>query len=91
MSSKFNILIPGSFKPVHSGHIHMIKNYLLNPERDTNVYLFISDKERDGVSIETTIDFLNKIFSGEKNLKIIPCHGSPIKAIYNSTSTKEFG
>ena len=37
------------------------------------------------------IDFLNKIFSGEKNLKIVPCHGSPIKAIYNSTSTKEFG
>ena len=69
----------------------MIKNYLLNPECDTNVYLFISDKERDGVSIETTIDFLNKIFSGEKNLKIIPCHGSPIKAVYNSTSTKEFG
>ena len=49
----------------------MIKNYLLSPESDASVYLFISDKERDGVSIETTIDFLNKIFSGEKNLKIV--------------------
>ena len=91
MNKKLNVLIPGSFKPVHSGHIKMIRNYLSYPSDDINVYIYVSDKSRDGLNSDTTIDFLHKVFSEYKNFKTIPCHGSPIKAVYNSTSMKDYG
>ena len=86
-------MIPGGFKPVHAGHIELIKSYLKgDPEHDTNVYVIISNKDREGLSAQTSYDFLNKIFGKFRNFHcIISPDKSPVYTVYNMTATKFFG
>lgn len=93
MKEKINIMIPGGFKPVHAGHIELIESYLKgDPEHDTNVYVIISNKDREGLSAQTSYDFLNKIFCKFRNFHcIISPDKSPVYTVYNMTATKFFG
>lgn len=93
MREKINIMVPGGFKPVHAGHIELIKSYLKgDPEHDTNVYVIISNKDREGLSAQTSYDFLNKIFGKFRNFHcIISPDKSPVYTVYNMTATKFFG
>ena len=86
-------MIPGGFKPVHAGHIELIESYLKgDPEHDTNVYVIISNKDREGLSAQTSYDFLNKIFGKFRNFHcIISPDKSPVYTVYNMTATKFFG
>lgn len=93
MREKINIMVPGGFKPVHAGHIELIESYLKgDPEHDTNVYVIISNKDREGLSAQTSYDFLNKIFGKFRNFHcIISPDKSPVYTVYNMTATKFFG
>ena len=93
MREKINIMVPGGFKPVHAGHIDLIESYLKgDPEHDTNVYVIISNKDREGLSAQTSYDFLNKIFCKFRNFHcIISPDKSPVYTVYNMTATKFFG
>jgi hypothetical protein len=93
MREKINIMVPGGFKPVHAGHIELIESYLKgDPEHDTNVYVIISNKDREGLSAQTSYDFLNKIFGKFHNFHcIISPDKSPVYTVYNMTATKLFG
>ena len=93
MREKINIMVPGGFKPVHAGHIELIKSYLKgDPEHDTNVYVIISNKDREGLSAQTSYDFLNKIFGKFHNFHcMISPDKSPVYTVYNMTATKFFG
>ena len=86
-------MVPGGFKPVHAGHIELIESYLKgDPEHDTNVYVIISNKDREGLSAQTSYDFLNKIFGKFHNFHcMISPDKSPIYTVYNMTATKFFG
>ena len=50
---QYTVLIPGGFKPPHKGHYEYIKFYLDNPDVK-EVRLYIGQKERDEICIETT-------------------------------------
>ena len=93
MRERINIMVPGGFKPVHAGHIELIESYLKgDPEHDTNVYVIISNKEREGLSAKTSYDFLNKVFCKFRNFHcIISPDKSPVYTVYNMTATKFFG
>lgn len=93
MRERINIMVPGGFKPVHAGHIELIESYLKgDPEHDTNVYVIISNKDREGLSAQTSYDFLNKIFCKFRNFHcIISPDKSPVYTVYNMTATKFFG
>ena len=93
MRERINIMVPGGFKPVHAGHIELIESYLKgDPEHDTNVYVIISNKEREGLSAKTSYDFLNKVFCKFRNFHcIISPNKSPVYTVYNMTATKFFG
>lgn len=93
MMEKINIMVPGGFKPVHAGHIRIIESYLKGyPEYETNVYVIISKKDREGLSAQTSCDFLNMIFKGFRNFHcIISQDRSPVITVYNMTATKYFG
>ena len=93
MRERINIMVPGGFKPVHAGHIELIASYLKgDPEHDTNVYVIISSKDREGLDAKTSIDFLNKVFGKFHNFHcIISPDKSPVRTAYNMTSTKLFG
>jgi nicotinamide mononucleotide adenylyltransferase len=54
---QYTVLIPGGFKPPHKGHYDYIKFYLDNPDV-TEVRLYIGQKERDEISLETTEEML---------------------------------
>lgn len=93
MRERINIMVPGGFKPVHAGHIQLIESYLKgDPEHDTNVYVIISNKDREGLSAQTSYDFLNKVFCKFRNFHcIISPDKSPVYTVYNMTATKFFG
>ena len=93
MRERINIMVPGGFKPVHAGHIELIESYLKgDPEHDTNVYVIISNKDREGLSAQTSYDFLNKVFCKFRNFHcIISPDKSPVYTVYNMTATKFFG
>ena len=92
MKDKLNILFPGSFKPVHAGHMSLIDMYLKGDDQhDTQVYVLISGKDRDGITALSTLKFLNKIFGRFPNFHAIVTNESPVKAAYDLTATKEFG
>ena len=93
MRERINIMVPGGFKPVHAGHIELIESYLKgDPEHDTNVYVIISNKDREGLSAKTSYDFLNKVFCKFRNFHcIISPDKSPVYTVYNMTATKFFG
>ena len=62
-------MVPGGFKPVHAGHIRIIESYLKGyPEYETNVYVIISKKDREGLNAQTSCAFLNMVFNGIRNL-----------------------
>ena len=93
MRERINIMVPGGFKPVHAGHIELIESYLKgDTDHDTNVYVIISNKDREGLSAQTSYDFLNKIFGKFHNFHcMISPDKSPVYTVYNMTATKFFG
>lgn len=93
MKDVINIMVPGGFKPVHAGHIDMIKSYLDgDPDHDTNVHVIISNKCRDGITATSSYNFLTKVFEKYPNFHcMITSDKSPIYTVYNMTAMKEFG
>lgn len=92
MSNRLNILFPGAFKPVHAGHMAYMDMYLNNKkDEDVQLYVLLSSKDRDGITAESSLKFLNKIFGRFHNFHVIVTNGSPIRAAYDLTATKAFG
>lgn len=92
MGNRLNILFPGAFKPVHAGHMAYMDMYLNNKKvEDVHLYVLLSSKDRDGITAESSLRFLNKIFGRFHNFHVIVTNGSPIRAAYDLTATKAFG
>jgi len=53
-NDKFIVLIPGGFKPLTAGHLHLIASYNNNPQV-AKVVVLIGPKERDGFTREQTM------------------------------------
>ena len=84
------ILVPGSFKPLHGGHITAITKLLSSPDND--VYVLLSSKSREGFGVQPTMDLLKEVFGGYRNFhQLVSQDQSPVKMAYNITATKEFG
>ena len=58
-----NVIFIGSFSPVHDGHIHLIEEYL---KKGNNIDIIISGSPREGISPESSYNFLTKIFKNPK-------------------------
>jgi len=81
---KLHAIYPGAFKPFHDGHFLQISKYLNNEEYDTDVTIIISSAEREGITPETTKNFIDKVLGNNKFIKIIISEfPSPIKSMYN--------
>lgn len=84
----YNLLFPGAFKPFHDGHLFILLSYILNNDNINinNVYIIISPKDRDSITAETTLWFLNKIKNKLNNL--YSCNIIPIISDYPSPILK---
>lgn len=79
-----NVIFPGSFKPVHAGHILMMLSYLDSKKYDVYLTVVISKSPREGLSYENSKWFLEKYFENNKKVKIIVSEDTtPIVTTYN--------
>ena len=87
-----HVIYPGAFKPVHYGHIGLMMKYLESTEYAVKLTIVISKIPREGISAESSKWFLEQIFRGNLNVKIIISpDSSPIKTVYDMIGTKAYG
>lgn len=87
-----HVLYPGAFKPVHYGHISLMNRYLKSQEYQVKLTVIISKSPREGISAETSKWFLEQVFRGNLNVKIIISpDASPIKTVFDMITTKAYG
>ena len=79
------ILIPGSFKPFHDGHLLMIESYLKSDFKPDLIRFLISKKDRDGISAPVTLKFMKKVLKKFKDVvEVEVCDlPSPITECYD--------
>lgn len=80
--STFSIgLFPGAFKPPHKGHYDTVIKAL---KENNEVYVLVSNVDRDGISSSKSIQIWNVYNQYIKNdkLKIVLVSGSPVTLIY---------
>lgn len=89
------LLFPGGFKPFHDGHLSILKSHIFNIDNVhiDEVRIYVSYKNRDTITAESTLWFLNNIKNNLSNLyntNIIPEISnipSPIGKCYCDVST----
>ena len=87
-----HVLYPGAFKPVHCGHIGLMQKYLNSNDYNVKLTVIISKSPREGISPESSKWFLEQVFRGNLNVKImISPDPSPIKTVYDIITTKALG
>ena len=88
------LLFPGGFKPFHDGHLSILKSHIFNIDNVhiDKVYIYISPKDRESITADSTLWFLNKINRNLNNyfhIDIIPKISdipSPIAKCYNQVN-----
>lgn len=93
--SKNILLFPGGFKPFHDGHLSILKSHIFNID---NVHIdeariYISYKDRDSITADSSLWFLNNIkdkLSDLYNINIkveISEYPAPIRKCYNDVGS----
>jgi glycerol-3-phosphate cytidylyltransferase-like family protein len=77
------ILMPGGFKPLHMGHIHLFNTYLQHP-RVKEIILLIGPGVRDNITQSDAIKISNMILKGYDRIRIEEVsEPSPVSTAYN--------
>ena len=93
--SKNILLFPGGFKPFHDGHLSILKSHIFNIDNVhiDEVRIYISSKNRDNITADSTLWFLNNIkdkLSELYNVNInvgISEYPAPIRKCYNDVGS----
>lgn len=88
------LLYPGAFKPFTDGHDSIIRK-CLKIKDVSKIHIIISNKERDGITPETSFDFIYSLYKNNPRVEVsISEDASPIKTCYgivNNASKGTFG
>ena len=93
--SKNILLFPGGFKPFHDGHLSILKSHIFNIDNVhiDEVRIYISSKNRDNITADSSLWFLNNIkdkLSELYNVNINVCiseYPAPIRKCYNDVGS----
>lgn len=93
--SKNILLFPGGFKPFHDGHLSILKSHIFNIDNVhiDEVRIYISSKNRDNITADSSLWFLNNIkdkLSELYNVNInvgISEYPAPIRKCYNDVGS----
>ena len=93
--SKNILLFPGGFKPFHDGHLSILKSHIFNIDNVhiDEVRIYISSKNRDNITANSSLLFLNNIkdkLSELYNVNINVCiseYPAPIRKCYNDVGS----
>ena len=88
-------LFPGGFKPFHDGHLSILKSHIFNIDNVhiDEVRIYISSKNRDNITANSSLWFLNNIkdkLSELYNVNINVCiseYPAPIRKCYNDVGS----
>lgn len=97
--SKNILLFPGGFKPFHDGHLSILKSHIFNIDNVhiDEVRIYISSKNRDKITADSSLWFLNNIkdkLSELYNVNIIVDiseYPAPIRKCYNDVGSSSNG
>ena len=89
------LLFPGGFKPFHDGHLSILKSHIFNIDNVhiDEVRIYISSKNRDNITANSSLWFLNNIkdkLSELYNVNInvgISEYPAPIRKCYNDVGS----
>lgn len=89
------LLFPGGFKPFHDGHLSILKSHIFNIDNVhiDEVRIYISSKNRDNITANSSLWFLNNIkdkLSELYNVNINVCiseYPAPIRKCYNDVGS----
>lgn len=89
------LLFPGGFKPFHDGHLSILKSHIFNIDNVhiDEVRIYISSKNRDNITADSSLWFLNNIkdkLSELYNVNInvgISEYPAPIRKCYNDVGS----
>ena len=93
--SKNILLFPGGFKPFHDGHLSILKSHIFNIDNVhiDEVRIYISSKNRDNITADSSLWFLNNIkdkLNELYNVNINVCiseYPAPIRKCYNDVGS----
>lgn len=75
-------LYPGNFSIFHDGHASIVEK-CLKIKDITKLHIIISNKERDGITPETSFDFIYSLYKNNPRVEVsISEDASPIKTCY---------
>lgn len=91
---KHILLFPGGFKPFHDGHLSILESYISNIDNVNidEIRIYISPKDRENITADSTIQFLDLIkYNIEKKYGIvltvsISDYPSPIRKCYDDVN-----
>jgi hypothetical protein len=88
---EITVLYPGGFKPVHGGHLALIKKYIERPDVN-EVQILVGKGIRNGITQEYAVKMLEKLLEGWPKVSIITIEeNSPVLSAYNILKESHFG
>lgn len=84
------ILFPGSFKPMHGGHVHLIERYL-KLDNVNQIKVFIGSGIRDGIDNNLSFIVAQKLISNDKVSIEFSVYPTPILTSYKFIETADPG
>ena len=91
VDDRITILFPGSFKPMHIGHINLIARYAKHNEVK-EVKVLIGPGVRDGIDQTLSVDIAKKLLSHLQNVSVeAVTYPSPVLTAYKYIETAEAG
>jgi len=75
------VLLPGGYKPPHGGHLHIANQYAAHPEV-SQVLVFVSPKEREGVTQKQSLMVLKTLKLNPKIKVMASAYESPVQTAY---------
>lgn len=93
VEEKVTVMLPGGFKPPHSGHLHLASTYAKHKDVE-KVLILIGPKPRDGFTREQSIKIWNLLIksTGLNNIEIVPVDApNPMLSAYQYVETADPG
>jgi len=91
MSLETTVLIPAGMKPMHGGHLHLIKQYVNNPDVK-EVRVIIGPASREKIDQRLSIDIAKFLTKNIEKVTIVETsHPTPVTSLYKYMETVECG
>jgi len=90
-NEKITVLLPGSFKPMHIGHVDLVKRYAKHPDVK-EVKVLIGPGIRNGINQKSSLEIAEELLGAFKNVSVEAAkYPSPILTAYKYIETAKPG